>query len=114
MTQKKSHMAAVLLQLFMGRIWSLLVLVKRAPEISVSFGTGHVWGQEIKVCDTLSLTPLAKVSLVTTFTAQLFAPPHLQSCGGAQIPQEHRDTAMTDVQSLCIPTAVFAASPDLS
>lgn len=33
-------MVAVLLQLFMGRIWSLLVSVEKVPVISVSFGTG--------------------------------------------------------------------------
>lgn len=55
-------MAALLLQLFMGWIWSWLVSVERVPVISVSFGTGL----EKDVCDVLSLTLLAEMSLLTT------------------------------------------------
>lgn len=97
-------MAALLLQLFMGWIWSWLVSVERVPVISVSFGTGL----EKDVCDVLSLTLLAEMSLLTTLTAQLF------TCGGAEISSEHIATGMTEVQSLCLPTPVFAASQDLS
>ena len=38
-TQKEFHMVAVLLQLFMGQIWSLLVSVENVSVLSVSFGT---------------------------------------------------------------------------